>query len=65
MTHKQAVEKATEEYKKYKERTLSGVEQDYLNSIKILGKKQTMVKEMGNEQGSLSQIRFGGFFLTL
>lgn len=27
------------EYKKYKERTLSDVEQDYLNSIKILGKK--------------------------
>ena len=39
VTHKQAVEKATEEYKKYKERTLSDVEQDYLNSIKILGKK--------------------------
>ncbi len=39
VTHKQAVEKATREYKKYKERTLSDVEQDYLNSIKILGKK--------------------------
>ena len=39
VTHKQAVEKATGEYKKYKERTLSDVEQDYLNSIKILGKK--------------------------
>ena len=39
VTHKQAVEKTTEEYKKYKERTLSDVEQDYLNSIKILGKK--------------------------
>lgn len=39
VTHKQAVEKATGEYKKYKECTLSDVEQDYLNSIKILGKK--------------------------
>lgn len=39
VTHKQAVEKATGEYKKYKERTLSDVEQDYLNSIKILGTK--------------------------
>lgn len=39
VTHKQAVEKATKEYKKYKERTLSDVEQDYLNSIKTLGKK--------------------------
>ena len=38
VTHKQAVEKATGEYKKYKERTLSDVEQDYLISIKILGK---------------------------
>lgn len=39
VTHKQAVEKATGEYKKYKERTLSDVEQDYLDSVKILEKK--------------------------
>ena len=39
VTRKQAVEKATREYKKYKERTFSDVEQDYLDSIKILGKK--------------------------
>ena len=39
VTHKQEVEKATGEYKKYRERTLSDVEQDYLNSIKILGEK--------------------------
>lgn len=39
VTHKQAMEKVTGEYKKYKQRTLSDVEQDYLNSIKILGKK--------------------------
>ena len=35
----QAVDKATGEYKKYKERTLSSVGEDYLNSIKILEKK--------------------------
>ena len=39
VTHEQAMEKVTGEYKKYKKRTLSAVEQDYLNSIKILGKK--------------------------
>lgn len=39
VTRKQAAEKATGEYKKYKERTLSDVEQDYLNTIKVLGKK--------------------------
>ena len=39
VTHEQAVEKATGEYRKYKERTLSDVEQDYLDSIKILEKK--------------------------
>ena len=39
ISHKQAVDKATDEYKKYKVRTLSTVEEDYLNSIKILEKK--------------------------
>ena len=39
ISHKQAVDKATDEYKKYKERTLSTVEEDYLNSIKMLEKK--------------------------
>ena len=39
ISHKQAVDKAPDEYKKYKERTLSSVEEDYLNSIKILEKK--------------------------
>ncbi len=39
ITHKQAVEKATVEYKKYKAKTLSEVEKDYLNSIKILERK--------------------------
>ena len=39
ISHKQAVDKSTGEYKKYKARTLSTVEEDYLNSIKILEKK--------------------------
>jgi hypothetical protein len=36
VTHQQAVDKATGEYRKYKARTLSAVEQDYLDSIKML-----------------------------
>jgi hypothetical protein len=39
VTHKQAVDKATEEYRKYKARTLSQVEQNYLDSIKMLEQK--------------------------
>lgn len=39
VTHKQAVDKATTEYRKYKSRTLSNVEQDYLDSIQFLEKK--------------------------
>ena len=39
ISHKQAIDKATGEYKKYKARTLSTVEEDYLNSIKLLEKK--------------------------
>ena len=38
ISHQQAVDKATDEYKKYKARTLSTVEEDYLNSIKMLEK---------------------------
>ena len=36
---KQAVEKAPTEYKKYKARTRSEVEKDYLDSIKVLEQK--------------------------
>ena len=39
ITHKQAIEKAETEYKKYKARTLSDVEKDYLDSIKLLENK--------------------------
>ena len=38
-TLKEAVDKAADEYKKYKARTISEVEEDYLNSIKILEQK--------------------------
>ncbi len=36
VTHRQEVDKAASEYKKYKARTLSDVERDYLDSIKLL-----------------------------
>ena len=39
ISHKQAVDKATDEYRKYRARTLSDVEQDYLNSLQLLQKK--------------------------
>lgn len=39
ISHKQAVDKATDEYKA---NTLSDVEEDYLNAIKMLGKKADM-----------------------
>lgn len=42
ISHADAMEHATNEYRKYKQRTISDVEQDYLNSIKAienLGKK--------------------------
>ena len=38
VSHKQAMDKAEEEYKKYKAKTLSDVEKDYLESIKLLEK---------------------------
>ena len=39
ISHEQAMQKATEEYKKYKARTLSSVEQDYLLCMKDLQNK--------------------------
>ena len=39
VSHKQAIDKATSEYRKYKARTLSEVEQDYLDTIKLLEQK--------------------------
>ncbi len=39
VSHKQAIDKATTEYKKYQEKTLSEVEKDYLDTIKMLENK--------------------------
>ncbi len=39
ISHIQAMDKAQEEYKKYKARTLSSVEKDYLDTIKMLEQK--------------------------
>ena len=44
ISHEQAMQKATEEYKKYKARTLSSVEQDYLLCMKDLQKKGKELK---------------------
>lgn len=37
--HEKAIEKATSEYKKYQQKTLSDVEKDFLNSIKEIESK--------------------------
>ncbi len=39
ISHKKALEKANDEYKKYKQRELTNVEKDYLNSLKSIEKK--------------------------
>ena len=39
VSHEDAMEKAIAEYRKYQVKTLSPVEQAYLDSIKMLGKK--------------------------
>ena len=39
VSHEQAMEKAEKEYKKYKAKTLSDVENDFLNSINMIEKK--------------------------
>ncbi|MBR4583564.1 MAG: virulence RhuM family protein [Bacteroidales bacterium] len=39
VSHQQAIEHATNEYKKYQQRTLSQVEKDFLDNIKTLPKK--------------------------
>ena len=44
VSHEQAMEKATVEYKKYKARTLSSVEQDYLICMKDLQSKSKELK---------------------
>ena len=44
ISHEQAMQKATDEFKKYKARTLSNVEQDYLLCMKDLQKKSKELK---------------------
>lgn len=39
VSHSEAMEHATNEYRKYKQRTISDVEHDYLDAIKRLGRK--------------------------
>ena len=39
VSHSEAMEHATNEYRQYKQRTISDVEHDYLDAIKHLGKK--------------------------
>ncbi len=39
VSHTQAIKKATEEYRKYQAKTLSPVEEAYLESMKVLEKK--------------------------
>lgn len=44
VSHESAVEKATSEYKKYQQKTLSEVEKNYLESLKMLEKKAEQKK---------------------
>ena len=45
VSHETAVEKATTEYKKYQQKTLSEVEKNYLESLKLLEKKSSKRKQ--------------------
>ena len=47
VSHKQAIDKATVEYKKYQAKTLSEAEEDYLNAIKSIENK---AKKQGDKQ---------------
>lgn len=44
ISYLQAMEKAQTEYKKYKSKTLSSAEKDYLESIKLLEQKEKQQK---------------------
>jgi hypothetical protein len=39
VSHEIAIEKATEEYKKYQQKTLSEVEKNYLENLKVIENK--------------------------
>ena len=51
ISHAQAQEKAIAEYKKYKAKTLSSVEKDYLNSITLLEKKAKKGDALSRQKG--------------
>lgn len=50
VSHDAAMAHATNEYRKYKQRTLSDVERDYLNAIKNMGK---LGKKGGNDEAEI------------
>ena len=50
ISHKQAIDKATSEYKKYQERTLSQVEKDYLDTIKTIEEKADANNKTGESK---------------
>ncbi|MBQ3427770.1 MAG: virulence RhuM family protein [Clostridia bacterium] len=50
ISHKQAIDKATSEYKKYQERTLSQVEKDYLEVIKTIEEKADAKNKTGESK---------------
>ncbi len=50
ISHKKAIDKATSEYKKYQERTLSQVEKDYLDTIKIIEEKADSKNKTGESK---------------
>lgn len=52
ISHAQAQEKAIAEYKKYKAKTLSSVEKDYLNSIAVLEKKAKKGDALSRQKGA-------------
>ena len=50
VSHKQALEKATREYRKYQAKTLSPVEKEYLENIKTLEKKISKKAKLGSSK---------------
>jgi hypothetical protein len=53
VSHEQAVNKATTEYKKYQQKTLSEVEKNYLENLKTLDEKT----KTNNEKSKKKKIK--------
>ena len=51
ISHKQAIEKATQEYRKYQVQNLSPVEEEYLSLIKSTEKEAKQFNENGKKEG--------------